>query len=86
MNGVEVYIKFPIKDDVVAMSNTNWGPQDTSIPRSKKDVALELFKTKSILGFLIWHHGLIQWVSKRQLITAQSSGESKIYATDKCTK
>eukprot|EP00957_Ditylum_brightwellii_P025824 1953840-Ditylum_brightwellii.AAC.1 len=86
MNGVEAYIKFPLKDDGVAMSNANWGPQDARIPRSKTDVALKLFKTRSILGFFIWYHGPIHWVSKRQSITAQSSAKSKIYATDKCTK
>eukprot|EP00957_Ditylum_brightwellii_P049150 3729096-Ditylum_brightwellii.AAC.1 len=48
MNGIEVYIKFPLKDDVVTMSDTNWGPQDTIIPRGQTDVGLELFKTRSI--------------------------------------
>eukprot|EP00957_Ditylum_brightwellii_P150816 11483401-Ditylum_brightwellii.AAC.1 len=53
---------------------------------SKTDVALKLFKTRLILGFLIWNHGPIHWVSKRQLIMVRSSADSKIYTTDECTQ
>eukprot|EP00957_Ditylum_brightwellii_P094433 7190833-Ditylum_brightwellii.AAC.1 len=53
------YVKFPIKKDILAMSNANWGPQDASVPKKIPPVTLDLFKTRSISGFLIWHHGPI---------------------------
>ena len=31
-------------------------------------------------------HGPVHWVSKRQTITARSTAEAEIYATDECTK
>jgi hypothetical protein len=37
-------------------------------------------------GFLIYFGGPVHWVSKRQTITARSSAEAEIYATDECTK
>ena len=37
-------------------------------------------------GFLQWLNGPLHWVSKRQTITARSTAESEIYATDECTK
>jgi hypothetical protein len=49
-------------------------------------IELELFKSRSIAGFLIWLGGPLHWVSKRQPITARSSMEAEIYAIDKCMK
>eukprot|EP00957_Ditylum_brightwellii_P052235 3961377-Ditylum_brightwellii.AAC.1 len=63
------YVKFPIENDILAMSDVNWGPQDASAPKNNPLVTLELFKTRSILGFLIWHHGPLHWVSKCQTVT-----------------
>jgi hypothetical protein len=37
-------------------------------------------------GFIIYFCGPVHWVSKRQTITARSSAEAEINATDKCTK
>ena len=37
-------------------------------------------------GFLFWLNGPIHWMSKRQSITARSSAEAEIYATDECVK
>jgi hypothetical protein len=47
---------------------------------------IELFKSRSISGHIIWLEGPIHWTSKRQTITARSSAEAEIYATDECTK
>ena len=85
---VESYIKFPIpKGNILSFSDANWGPQDQSVPNTKLPTEeLELFKSRSISGFIIYHHGPIHWVSKRQTITARSSAEAEIYATDECVK
>ena len=81
------YIKFPIPDDkITALSDENWGPQDQSKPKPDEKRTLELFKSRSISGFLLWLGGPLHWVSKRQSITARSSAEAEIYATDECTK
>eukprot|EP00957_Ditylum_brightwellii_P011596 876551-Ditylum_brightwellii.AAC.1 len=47
---------------------------------------LELFKARSISGFLLWINGPVHWISKCHQITARSSAEAEIYATDKCVK
>ena len=65
----------------------NWGPQDTSVPKvSTKSRHLPLFKSRSISGYLIWLGGSIYWQSKRQTITAHSTTEAEVYATNECTK
>ena len=86
---IESFIKFPIPDSpsVIALTDANWGPQDQSRPTSTRTYPdLQLFKTRSISGFIIWGHGPIHWVSKRQTLTARSSAEAEIVATDECTK
>jgi hypothetical protein len=80
------FIKFPIDTQITSMCNANWGPQDQSKPHQNKKRKLELFKTRSISGFLLWFGGPMHWVSKRQTITARSTAEAEIYATDECTK
>ena len=47
---------------------------------------LDLFKSRSISGHIIVLHGPLHWSSKRQKITARSSAEAEIYATDQCVK
>ena len=47
---------------------------------------LDLFKSRSISGYVLTLHGPLHWQSKRQTITARSSAEAEIYATDKCIK
>lgn len=37
-------------------------------------------------GHIIHLHGPLHWQSKRQTITARSSAESEIYATDECVR
>ena len=62
------------------------GPQDQSKPKENEKRRLDIFKSRSISGFLSWLGGPLHWVSKRQSITARSSAEAEIYATDECTK
>jgi len=82
------FVNFPIeRKQLTGLSDANWGPQDQSIPKegtSYPDV--DLFKTRSISGHIIVLHGPLHWQSKRQKITARSSAEAEIYATDQCVK
>ena len=83
------FVKFPIpsKSHITALTDANWGPQDQSRPLSNKTYPdLALYKTRSLSGFIIWGKGPIHWVSKRQTLTARSSAEAEIVATDECTK
>ncbi len=80
------FIKFPLSSNTVTpFTDANWGPQDQSKPKPS-DPPLDLFKSRSISGFLIWLNGPIHWSSRRQTITARSTAESEIYATDECVK
>eukprot|EP00957_Ditylum_brightwellii_P115664 8822518-Ditylum_brightwellii.AAC.1 len=47
------YVKFPIENNILAMSDANWGPQDASVPKKNPPITLELFKSRSISDFLI---------------------------------
>jgi len=66
------------------MSDANWGPQDASLPSTSQD--LPLFASRSMSAFYIDLLGPIHWMSKRQKVTAASSAEAEIYATDECCK
>lgn len=85
---MEAFLKFPLTPHhITSFADANWGPQDASVPKKKPpSVSLDLFKSRSLSGFLIWHTGPIHWMSKRQSITARSSAEAEIYATDECCK
>ena len=88
-DNITAFVKFPIcHHHPTAMSDANWGPQDQSRPTSStKHQCLPLFKTRSLSGYIIFlANGPITWSSKRQKITARSSAEAEIYATDECTK
>ena len=82
------YVHFPIdKIKLMGMADANWGPQDQSRPDPSKPIEpLDLFKSRSISGHLISLHGPLHWMAKRQSVTARSSAESEIYATDECVK
>jgi hypothetical protein len=82
---VESHVKFPL-DTITSLCDANWGPQDQSKPRKNETRQLDLFKSRSLSGFLIYFGGPLHWLSKRQTITARSSAEAEIYATDECTK
>jgi hypothetical protein len=83
---LSAFVKFPIDNHITSMCDTNWGPQDQSKPNYNEKCQLELFKSRSISGFLLWFGGPMHWISKRQTITARSTAEAEIYATDECTK
>jgi hypothetical protein len=85
---ISAYVKFPVPtNQVISMCDANWGPQDQSVPKTNKQAKqLPLFQSRSVSGFLLWLGGPLHWISKRQSITARSSAESEIYATDECCK
>jgi hypothetical protein len=66
------------------MSDANWGPQDATVPTIP--IELPLFASRSMSAFFIEILGPVHWLSKRQTVTAGSSAEAEIYATDKCVK
>ena len=74
---------FP-KNPLHAITDSNWGAQDLS--RTPDNTQLPLFKSLSVNGHIINLYGPIQWQSKRQTITARSSAEAEIYATDECVR
>ena len=82
------YVKFPIPPStIVPLTDANWGPQDASLPNPSRTYEdLDLFKSRSLSGFIIWLGGPLHWVSKRQSCTARSSAEAEIIATDECLK
>lgn len=83
---IQLFVNFSIKGKVhlSPAADTNWIPQDQSIPTTNTHPDLDLFKTKSILGYLLAFHGPFHWLSKRQSITACGLAEAEIYATDRC--
>jgi hypothetical protein len=66
------------------MSDANWSPQDASVSTSSPDVPP--FVSRSMSAFYVDLLGPIHWMSKRQKVTAASSAEAEIYATDECVK
>ena len=82
---LESFLHFPISQPLLPMSDTNWGPQDASTS-SKSRSSLPLFASRSMSAFYIDLMGPLHWMSKRQKVTAASSAEAEIYATDECVK
>jgi len=87
-NQINGFLNFPINTPSVgALTDANWGPQDQSTPKPNMIYPkLDLFKSRSISGYVLTLHGPLHWQSKRQTITARSSAEAEIYATDECVK
>jgi hypothetical protein len=52
----------------------------------KSHVELPLFVSRSISAFYVDLLGPLHWMSKRQSVTAGSSAEAEIYATNECVK
>ena len=80
---IKAYNQFPT-DPLYALTDANWGAQDQSTFSTQKE--LDLFKSRSMSGHIIHLHGPLHWQSKRQTITARSSAEAEIYATDECVR
>jgi len=81
---LESFLHFPITPKILLMSDANWGPQDAT--QTKKPMELPLFTSRSMSAFYIDLFGPLHWLSKRQPVTAGSSAEAEIYATDECVK
>jgi len=81
---MEAFLHFPLSPKVLSMADANWGPQDAR--QTKKSIELPLFTSRSMSAFYIDLFGPLHWLSKRQSVTAGSSAEAEIYATDKCVK
>ena len=80
------FVHFPVdKIRLSGMSDANWGPQHAKIP-SVPSPPVPLWTSRSMSGHLISLHGPLHWSSKRQTVTARSSAEAEIYATDECVK
>ena len=87
-SNIESFVQFPLDPSRLhALTDANWGPQDQSVPKpNDPPVKLELFKTRSIAGHVIWWGGPLDWLSKRQTYTARSSADAEVGAVDECTK
>ena len=84
---IQSFIHFPIpKLKIHTVTDANWGPQNQSVVPPINTNDLELFITCSISGHLTVLHGLLHWLAKRQEITARSTAEAEINATDECVK
>jgi hypothetical protein len=81
---LETFLHFLIPPTLLLMSDANWGPQDASLSSLSFD--LSLFTSRSMSAFYIDLLGPLHWMSKRQSVTAGSSAEAEIYATNKCVK
>jgi len=81
---LESFLHFPVNPSLLSMSDANWGPQDASVTKNSQD--LPLFVSRSMSAFYIDLFGPLHWLSKRQSVTAGSSAEAEIYATDECVK
>jgi len=81
---LESFLHFPIAPTVLSMSDANWGPQDAT--KSTTVSELPLFASRSMSGFYIDLFGPLHWSSKCQSVTAGSSAEAEIYATEECVK
>jgi len=77
------FLHFPLPPpSLLSMSVTNWGPQDASTTCTHLE--LPLFTSQSMSAYYIDLYGPLHWISKRQSVTACSSAEAEIYATDEC--
>jgi len=81
---LESFLHFPIPHSLLPMSDANWGPQDASLSSTVSEVPL--FVSRSMSAFYVDLFGPLHWLSKRQSVTAGSSAEAEIYATDECVK
>ena len=82
---IESFLHFPLgPSNILAMSDANWGPQDAT--QTKLCSELPLFVSRSMSAYFVDLLGPLHWLSKRQSITAGSSAEAEIYATDECVK
>lgn len=77
---LNTFVKFPIDPKIItSLTDANWGPQDQSVPqKDSPPEQVDIFKSRSISGYLIWLGGPVHWISKRQLITARCVVQLKL--------
>ena len=51
---LKAHIEFNTNLLITEISDSNWGPQDASKPKPNTNIHLDLFKSRSVSGFLIW--------------------------------
>lgn len=81
---MESFLHFPLPNQLLSMSDANWGPQDATKSNLGQD--LPLFISRSMSAFFIDLFGPLHWMSKRQSVTANSLAEAEFYATNECVK
>jgi hypothetical protein len=81
---LQSFLHFSLQQSLLSMSDTNWGPQDATLSNVNQD--LPLFVSRSMSAFYIDLFCPLHWLSKRQTVTAASSAEAEIYATDECVR
>jgi hypothetical protein len=81
---LELFLHFPVKLPLLTMSDANWGPQDATLSTTVSE--LPLFISHSMSAFYVDLFGPLHWMSKHQQVTACSSAEAEIYATNESVK
>jgi hypothetical protein len=81
---LESFLHFPIALNLLLMADANWGPQDASLGNTSME--LPLFVLHSMSAYYVDLFGPLHWISKCQQVTACSSAEAEMYATNKCVK
>jgi len=81
---LELFLHFPVMTPLLTMSDANWGPQDATLSTTISE--LPLFASRSMSAFFVDLFGPLHWLSKRQQVTACSSAEAEIYATNESVK
>jgi hypothetical protein len=49
---LESHVKFPIPPGLTSLCDANWGPQDQSCPAPDEQCQVDIFKSRSLSGFL----------------------------------
>ena len=83
------FLHFPLASDLpTGMSDSNWGPMDASKPkRDAAPIERDPDSFRSVSGSLIFFsHGPVSWGAQRQTLTALSSCEAEINATNETVK
>ncbi len=73
---LESFLHFPVPPQILPMSDANWDPQDASL--STATMELPLLTSRSISAYYVDLLGPLNWISKRQQVTACSSAEAEI--------
>jgi hypothetical protein len=70
-----------------AFADSNWGPQDASVPSKSNQRMIKFDETRSVCGHIVFlSHGPLLWKSHKECRNSRSSCEAEVKATDECTK